>query len=333
MSLNYDELHSFVKDNYIDTGVLNDSIFEMSNLLKYIKANMTDKAHGGRNLVISPILYAKTAAHGSVSGFGDVDINPNNKWTAAEYEWKTLYSSLAMSFDERDAMVANNVAVANWVDKEVMAAKMTLADDLSIALFNDGSDSDSPHGLRKIVDVDRTLGGINSTNYSWWDSYVDDDTSNYTAANLVNPTSPYYCLKALRKLDRGARHNNDFADVGVITGGWHDILNEELQPITRYGTSDIRKAEFDFADFAYKGRTPLIEDDIATEHVPGYLFFLNKNWFKLYIHMNRDFLLGPFQEPVNKLTGTIVAQISVKSQFASNGPRMLGRIRAAAAVG
>jgi hypothetical protein len=238
-----------------------------------------------------------------------------------------LYASIALSFDELDAASGSELAIMNLLDAEWKVAKMTMTDDLGNAFFNDGSDSIYPHGVRHIVNTGRTLGDINSSNFSWWDANVYNDTTNYTKTNMTDPTSAYYVLKLLRKAWRAARHNNDHPDIISISGGWHDILEEEIQPMTQYGSKDIRKAAVDFADFDYKGLAPFVEDDLNPD---GELFMLNSNWMNLYIHKERDFDIGPFQKPVNKLAR--VAQVTLKCQFASNGPRMLSRIRAATSI-
>jgi hypothetical protein len=175
MSLNYDQLHSLVRDNFIP--VLSDQVFESSALLKYLQGK-ADTSKGGRNLVISPIVYGKTTAAGAVKGHGDVDINPNEQLTAAEYEWATLYASIAFSFDEEDAADKDPNAIMSMIETKIKLAKMTLSDLLGTAIFNDGSDTMYPKGLRKIISSGRTLGGINSSTYSWWDANVYSDTTN-----------------------------------------------------------------------------------------------------------------------------------------------------------
>lgn len=323
--LNINEATALVRDTYVP--ILSDMVFESSALLKMFK----DKAdrQGGRNIIKSPILYAKPTAHGAVKGWGDVDINPTKKWTAAEYAWATLYASLAISFDEIDDS-ADDHAIVKRIEKEIEVARKSLSDDLGLSLFNDGNDTDYPHGLGLIVSTDRTLGGINSTNFSWWDANVDSDTTNYTKANMTDPTSAYYVLKLLRSMWRSCKHNEDKPNVIVISGGWHDILEEELQPYTRYGSGDIRKASFDFADFDYRGQAPVVEDDFLTEHKPGNLFMLNFDWVDMTIHTNREFDVTPFQKPVNKQG--YVSTISLRCQFTSRGPSRLGRIVAATAI-
>lgn len=323
--LNREALQAFVQDNYMP--MLSDNIFESSNFLKYIMSK-TEKKGGGRNFVISPILYDKTGAAGAVSGFGDVDINPNKKWTAVEYDYRTFYAAIAMSFDERDAAEGDPNAIMSWLEKEMKVAKLTIQDILGEALFNDGSDTELPHGLRLVNKTDRELGDIDSTSYPWWDGNLDSDTTNYTKANLVDPTSAYYCLTTLRSSWNAAKHNNDKPDVIGMTAGWEGVLEEELFPYTRYGNGDD-PANVEFEEFKYRKKAPMIQDDLCPD---GWLFMVNTNWFFPVVHRARNFKVGPFQEPSNKLDA-LVSKVSIKMNFASNGPRMQAAIQAASALG
>jgi len=306
--------------------VFSDQVFDSSDFLKYMMGKA--KQQGGRNIVISPVLYDKTEARGGVAGFGDVDINPNKKWTAVEFKWRTLYAAIALSFDEQDAAAGDNNAIMNLVENELKVAKLSVQDDLGNSMFNDGSDTLVPHGLRHIIAVDRTLGDIDSTTYTWFDSNVDSDTTNYTAANLVDPTSAYYYAKLLRSSWQAAKHNNDTPDVIVITDGWEAVLEEELTPYARYGPSD-NPANTEFDGFRYRNKAMFLQDDLAPD---GWAFMVNTNWLYPVVHKARNFKVGPFQNPTNKLDA-LVSKISLKLNWVCNGPRMQAAIQAASAVG
>jgi hypothetical protein len=325
MSLNRELLQAFVQENYMP--VLSDQVFESSDVLKYMMKKA--KTQGGKDIIISPVLYDKPTAHGAVKGFGPVDINPNKKWTAVDFDWRTIYTTIALSFDETDATEGDSNAIMSLVENEMKVAKLTLQDDLGNALYNDGSDTDVPHGLRHIISTDRTLGDIDSTTYAWFDANKLADTTNYTAANLVDPTSAYYCLKLLRTEWQAAKHNNDKPDLISISAGWEGILEEELFPYTRYQNKE-NPASIDFDGFDYRGKAMFLQDDL---NPAGWLFMINTNWLFPVVHRARNMRIGPWQTPVNMLDGTMVANISMKMNFVCNAPRMQAAIQAAAAVG
>jgi len=325
MALNREMLQAFVQDQFMP--VFSDQVYDSSDLLKYMMKKAQKK--GGRNIVISPVLYDKVDAHGGVAGFGDVDINPNKKWTAVEFKWRTIYAAIALSFDELDAADGDSNAIMNLVENELKVARLTVQDDLGTSLFNDGTDTKLPHGLRHIINTDRTLGDIDSTTYTWWDSNVDSDTTNYTKTNLTDPTSAYYCLPAIRNSWQAAKHNADTPDVIGISAGWEGVLEEELFPYTRYG-NDTNPANVDFDGFRYRnGKAIFLQDDLAPD---GWLFMVNTNWLFPVVHKARDFKVGPFQYPTNKLDA-LVSKVSLKMNWVSNGPRMQAAIQAASSLG
>lgn len=323
-SINWDRVYVFAQEEYMP--VFSDQVFESSNLFKHINGATNRKKGGSHTFVISPILHAKNEATGAVKGFSALNIDPNNKFTEAIYEWATLYASITVSFDEEDAMVTDN-KIMDMLTQEMKVAKMTLVDQLSTALFNDGSDDDYPHGLQKIVSTGRTLGSINSSTYSFWDANVMSDTTNYNATNLKDPTSDYYITKLLRQMWHKVKHNNEIPSVIVMTPGWENIIEDELQPYMRYQNSDVKSANVDYASFAYRGKVPFVQDDYCPD---GQMYWLNDNYFNFYIHRARNFKLEPFQKPVDRLAR--VAQITIKCQFATNGPRSLGKIQAATSI-
>lgn len=318
MSLNRNALEAFVKDNFMVEFV--DQIFESSDLLKYLMSK--SKKQGGRNIIASPLLYAKPTAHGGVTGYTDIDINPTSKWTAAEFAWRTLYSAITLSFEDTDAAEGDENAIASLVKKEMEVARTTMTDDIGDSLFNDGTDPLVPHGLQHIVDTDRQLGDIDSTGEPWWDANVMSDTTNYTAANLANPSSAYYIFKIARAAWHLAKHNSAHPDVIAISDGIEKILEEELQPYTRYG-NDTNPANVDYDGFKYRnGKAKFLVDDLCPD---GNMFFLNSKYVFPVIHRARNFKVGPFQQPVNKLEA-IVSKISIKMNWVSTSPRMLTRI-------
>jgi hypothetical protein len=307
-------------------------VFESSALLKYFR----DKAEmqGGRNIVKTPILYGKFTAKGSVAGYGSMNINPNDVFTAAEYEWKMLYTTIPISYDEEDACSDSETAVMKMVEAKMKVAELTMADLASDVLFNDGSDTSYPHGLQKVCAIDRTLGGINSTTYPWWDANVISSTTNYTAANLVDPTSAYYILKVLRTLWNSCKHQKDWPDMIACSQGFEDLLEEEIGPYQRYVSDNkgaIKKANVDYADFTYKGKAPFVVDDKIPTETSSLLFMLNSNWLDFTIHTKRNFMLDKFIRPADK--AAMVAQIFLKMQITCTAPRMQGILVANSDVG
>jgi len=313
-----------MRDNYLVQ--FSDNIFESSAALKYFRAKAD--IQGGDNIVKTPILYAETKAKGSVKGFGTMNINPNEQFTKAIYTYVRLYVSITVSKDEED-YTSGDLGVMRMIEAKMKAAELSLTKLLSQGMISDGSDANYPHGVRKIINIDRSLGGINSTTEPWWDGNVLLDTTNFSKANLINPESDYYILKVLRHYWNKAKHNNDHPDIIVCSQGWEDCLEEEVGPYQRYindSKGDVTQANVEFADFTYKKKAPFLVDDIVSDEAPGELYMLNSDWIDITFHEKGNFFLDSFIRPAN-IAGR-VAQIFVVCQFTCRGPRMLSRIQA-----
>jgi len=325
-SINWNRVWVFARDEI--KSKLSDQIFESSNLLKSMKGGGVNNEKGGQekagsnSFTISPILYGKNRASGYISGYSKMKIDPDQKFTEATYDWHTGYVNTTFSLDDEDAMVSD-AAITNMVKTEMEVTTMSMQDIISTALFNDGSDSDAPHGLRKLIDTTSTVGGIDRSSYSWWQSNVMSDTTNYTKANLTNPSSDYYILDLFRSMWYKTKHQNMIPNVIVLSPGWDNVLEEEMAPYMEYRTSDVKEAKVDIASWSYKGKIPMIQDDYVPD---GYCFWLNYKFLKMYVHRNRDMKLGEFRTPVDQMIR--VAPLTHKFEFATNGPRYQGLIRA-----
>ena len=160
MALNYNNLTALVKSKYIPK--MEDNIFNSSWAFQKMKEK-PDVLDGGKDIHM-PLQYAKGRG-GAYAGWDLFDVRPKETRTAAIYEWKNLYANISISGDDEDKAAGNNNAILSFVEAEVQNAEATLVDIAATAFFNNGSDSTYPHGLRKLIGIDRTLGGIDSTTY------------------------------------------------------------------------------------------------------------------------------------------------------------------------
>ena len=331
MALNYDTISAIVKKKYLP--ILSDNFFNSSYLFKQMRAR-PDMIDGGTSLMV-PLLYAGGAGGGYIE-HGVLDVTPKEKITAAEYQWKYIYASMNIS-QQQELKASGAEAVLNLIQTETEAAEKTLFDTASTALYNDGSDSELPHGLRKIIDSGRTLGGIDSSSYSWWDAVVASDvdsnftTTNLTEANMTNPSSDYYILTVMRKVWSRTIHNGEHPDGIYMSEGMFNLFEHVLQPFAEFNyqpTQAVKMAaEAGFETLGWKG-IPVIYDEYCPD---GFIFMTNSKYLNMKIHKDDNFKLGPWQKPVNKQER--IAIITATMQFVTRNSRYLGRIEANSAIG
>lgn len=328
MALNYDNVTAIVKSKYIP--VLSDNIFNSS--LFFMKLREKPDVITGGTKIIEPLLYAKGRG-GWFSEWDLLDVSPKETRTAAEYDFGYAYANMTISGQQEDKCIGDE-AVLNLLDVERQTAEKTLIDQLSTAVFNDGSNAQQAHGLRKIIGVDRSLGGIDSTTYTWWDSItasgVDSNfsTTNLTEANLTDPSSDYFILRVMRKVWIACQHNKEHPGMVIVSDNLWNIYEEVNEGKQSFNYSAATKFAVDagFQVAEYRG-VPLVYD----EYCPGsFMFMPNLDYMKMRIRSTRNFEVGEWQKPVNQLAR--IAQITVALQFTCNNSRYHGVIECNSAV-
>jgi hypothetical protein len=307
MALTYDQVTAITQKKFIPK--MYDNVFDSNPLLQRAKKKgWYEKLDGGERIVV-PLNYASTAASGWYSGAQTLDTSDNQNITAAEYLWKQLYANITIRRDE-ELKNSGDSQILALVKNKVKIAEKTMADTLGTALYSDGSDSAAPVGLRDIVAVDQTVGGISQSSNSWWQAKVDS-------------TSTVLSMSAMQTIFTQCTIDNDSPSVGIATRTIYDLYYNLLQPQQRFASEETAKGGF--SSLMFNG-VPIIADS----HCPsGNLFFLNEDYLHLFAHKDEDMKMGEFQKPVNQ--NIKLAQIFWMGALGSSNNRLHGRLSAIAA--
>jgi len=324
MALNYDSLTAVTRDKFIPVMV--DNIFN-SNILTYKMLKNSEPIASG-NKVLQPIEYAKTGSKGFYNGYDVLDTTPQELFTDASYDWVQCHASITYSGRE-ESLNSGSERVIDLISAKVKNAEKSLKDLFGSQLYSDNSGSavSTPAdaetsgfvGLQHICKVDRSLGGIDSTDYTWWDAQVDtfDDS---TFDNVSNPDHADSILVELRQMYGKCTIDNDSPDVIVTTRVLFDAYESALTAQKRFGASSESLADAGFTNLLYRG-TPVVVDD----HCPdGHMYFLNTKYLKFRHHGSRNFAFQGFNKPVNQ--DASVAHILWLGALTVSNPRMLGKL-------
>ena len=163
MPLSYDQISAITQKKFIPK--LYDAVFDSNPLLQRAKKKFYEKIDGGERILV-PLNYAMTTSSGWYSGSETLQTSDNEVISAAEYTWKQLYANISISrMDELKN--SGDSQILSLVKNKVKIAEKTMDDKLGTGLYSDGSDAKSIVGLRDIVAVDQTVGGIAQSSYSW----------------------------------------------------------------------------------------------------------------------------------------------------------------------
>jgi hypothetical protein len=173
---NFDALLSTTLQNYRPTLV--DNIFTARVLLDHLNSKGRVLVEEGGSSIVEPLVYAQNDTTGSYSGYDAIDLTPQEGISAAEYNWKQMASSIAISGIE-EAKNRGTEAIIKLLNAKIMQAEESIKEELNQMLYGDGTGNGGKdfNGLANIISASGTVGGIDSNhehlvavnfNHRWW---------------------------------------------------------------------------------------------------------------------------------------------------------------------
>ena len=177
-----------------------------------------------------PLNYATPTSSGWYAGYDTLSTNDNDQITAAEYAWKQLYTNITISrLDELKN--SGDAAILGLVKNKVKIAEKNMEDALGTGIFSNATDPKSIVGLRQIVAIANTVGGISQSQSSWWQGQVDSSTTTLS-------------LAAMQTVFNNATINSAAPSVIVTTRSIYNSYYALLQPQQRFSDTDTANAKF-----------------------------------------------------------------------------------------
>jgi hypothetical protein len=304
MSLSYDQLSAITEKKFIRKLV--DNIFDSNILLKRLKEKSYESVDGGTSIV-QPLNYAQVTASGWYDGADTLDTTDNEVITAADYAWKQIYASIAITRKD-ELKNAGAAAQLSLVKSKTQIAEKTIRDKMGDAVYNAGTDAKAIVGLRDIVDGASTVGGIDQSSFSWWQAGVDDTTSTTLTLALLQSTWNSLTI------------DSDSPTVATTTRTLFNSYWSLLQPQQRFQDSETAKGGFQ--NLMFNG-VPVVADSKCPAN---HFFMLNENYLHLYYHPQENFRFEKFMKPINQ--NVRVAKVFWMGSFGSSNNRLHGKLEA-----
>tara|TARA_R110000868_G_scaffold9394_2_gene46913 strand:- start:2678 stop:3601 length:924 start_codon:yes stop_codon:yes gene_type:complete len=307
VALSYDQISAITHRKFVPKLI--DSVFDSDPILQRAKAKGWAGTQDGGTSVIYPLNYALATAAGWFQGAETLSNVDNDVMTGAEYNWKQRYVSIVVT--RRDELInSGDSQIIDFVKSKTQIAEKTLADGLADAVYNAGTDSKAIAGLRSIVDNANTVGGIDQSAYSWWQSQEDSSTTTLT-------------LSALQTMHTALSINNEGPTVILATRANYNRYYALLQPQQRFTDSETAKGGF--SSLMFNGVPFIAGSKVPSSHV----FMLNEKYLHLDAHKDENFRFSKFQEPNNQAVK--VAKLYWMGVFGTDNARMHGKLTAIAA--
>jgi hypothetical protein len=274
---NFDNLLSTTLANYRST--LTDNVFTARPLTYKLMEKGRIRMLNGGTKIVEPLIYGQNDTVGSYSGYDSIALTPQTGISAAEYEWKQYAASISISGIE-EAKNNGEQEIINLLEAKIMQAEESLREGFNQMFFAGGTGNSSKdwNGLGNLVESGNTVGGIDSSVYSWWQSYEENTA---TALTLAQMSTAYNSVSV----------GNDHPDVLLTTQTLFEKYEALLQPQLRY--TDTKTADSGFQNLLFKA-APVMYDEHCTA---GVFFFLNSKYLTLVGHSGKWFQQTEFIRP------------------------------------
>ena len=250
------------------------------------RGNMTTVT--GRSIV-RELEYASNGTVSFYNGYEVLDTSPQDVISAAEYEYKQLAGNVTISGLEQ-IKNSGTEAIINLLESRIGVLEKTMENTLSTSVFSDGTGTSSKEvgGLQLLVaDAGSgTVGGINSSTYSFWQNIQTTATSSaFSTTNIQSDMNNIYI-----QLVRGT----DAPDLIVAGATPYKTFLATLQTLQR--VMDSNMANLGFTAVKYLNSDVVYDSSCDNSR----MYFLNSNYLRLETAAGRDFVPGEQRTSVNQ---------------------------------
>lgn len=258
---------------------------------------MTEKGRirledGGLSIV-TPLDYAQNSTYQRYSGFDVLNVAASDVISAAEYAWRQVAVNVAASGLEIRTNSGSN-RIINFVKAKIKNAQRSMANGLSGDLYSDGTASNQMNGIQAIVaDAGTgTVGGINSTTFSFWQNQVRDASDNSVTVSAATIEAGM-----MLPLWLACTRGNDTPDLIVMDSNYFTFYETSQSSLKRYAPSDEGKGGM----ISMKYKTADVFFDSSASGVPSnHMYFLNTDFLELVAHQDANMEIMPELRSVNQ---------------------------------
>ena len=259
---------------------LADNVTSHNALLNHIDQKGNKMPATGRTIV-QELEYAENATAKWYSGYETLDVSPSEIFTAAEFNYKQLNGNVVISGLEQ-VQNSGKEAVHNLLKSRIKNLEKTLKNTVATALYADGTGTDGKElgGLQSLVaDAGTgTVGGINSSTYTWWKNKIYDFSGEGITASstTIQAAMNNLWLQCIRGADKP----------DVVTAGttYFNFYWSSLQDNQRFTSDDTAQAGFMNLMFM---SAPVFYDDQCTATK---MYMLNTDYLFLRPAKGREFV-------------------------------------------
>lgn len=263
---------------------LADNVSNHNALFRRLTKKGKIRVEDGGYSIVAPLDYAENGTYTRYSGYDTLDISASDVLSAAEFQWKqVVVHVMASGLELRNNSGRNRLI--NLAKARLNNAMRSFRNGMSSDLYSDGTATNQINGLQAIVaDAGTgTVGGINSTTYTFWRNTVQSAASPLQGGGAITPsatTIESLMLPLYLEVTRG----EDQPDLIVMSNDYYTFFEQSQTSIKRY--MNEMEAEAGFVSLKYKKADVMFDggSGISSAHA----YFLNTDFLELVVHQDAN---------------------------------------------
>ena len=270
-----------------------DNLSNRNALLKHIYKRGNYRTEDGGLTIACPLDYTTNSTYQRYSDWDLLNIQQSDVINAAEYQWRQIAVNVVASGREQ-RINSGESRIFSLAKAKMRNAIRTFNNSFSSDLYSDGTATNQINGLQALVaDAGTgTVGGINSTNFSFWQNTIFDCSANSVTSSATTIENSMM-LPLWLNLDRGP---DDQPDLIVMDNTYYKYFEASQTSIKRY--MDASNANGGLVSLKYKNADVYFDGNsgIPSSHA----YFLNTNYIELVVHRDADMEVLEDQRPINQ---------------------------------
>ncbi len=254
------------------------------------KKGQIETVSGGYELAY-PLDYGGNGTYQRYDGYDALNIATYDTLSSAKFDWAQVAIHVTASGKEI-RMNSGKEAMIKLVKERVKSAMRTATNNFSLDVYSSGSLTNQIGGLGLIIQTagTGTVGGINSSTYTWWQNQYQEMTGTNTYSAIKTDMN-----KLWLKTTRGA----DKTDLIVSTHDLYAAYEGNLQDLQRYASSDMASAGFEA--LKYKSADVIFDSEDTNFTTTGEkMYFVNSDYLRLVQHSDAQWTQDDQKVPTNQ---------------------------------
>lgn len=276
---------------------LADNVSEHNALLMRMKRKGNIEMADGGYEIVEPLEYAENGTYQRFSGYDTLNIAASDVLSAAKFDWKNAAIHVTASGEELRKNSGKN-AMIKLVKSRIKNAFNTAYNNMSSDVYSDGTATNQINGIQALVaDAGTgTVGGINSSTYTFWQNTVQSAASPLQGGGAITP-SKSTIQSLMLPLWLAQTRGMDKPDLIVADDTYFTYYEESLTDLKRY--TEDGEGQGGFVTLKYK-TADVVYDSAASGMPDAHMYFLNTDYLKLVVHKDANWSQIEDQRPINQ---------------------------------